>query len=218
MQKQKMSKAISTKAQVVQFLAGGFSYPSKAESLHYASQEHFRAIESFLTSEPRLSSLTKNDLKRLEPFFEEGSNEKRAVHLRQEYTSLFLTPPLVADPHGARWVLAKSPIARKRGEAFAVSQYYFELGLCNKKGVSERADFIVSELDYTSYVLGFEAKALEQGDPKAAQDWRALRNEFMDNHLREFALNFSRCVGEETKSPYFVFLSSLLQTVVNGVL
>jgi TorA maturation chaperone TorD len=140
--------------------------------------------------------------------------EKRSSDLRQEYTRLFNAHPILISLNGSAWVKERTLVSRKKGEAFAVGQYYKELGLVNQDCVRDSYDHLVSELDFVSYVTSAEAEAWGDDNADSACGWRDLREDFVGNHMAEFAESVSLKIQRETENPFILFSAQLLAGLV----
>ncbi len=201
---------VSAVARLFQLMSWQFSYLDIKHAELFTSEE---AVESYRVlcdaasqGRPFMAdecSILKNVLIGYLP-------EKRVADLRQEYTRLFIAPPILIPLAGSKWVKNKTLIAQKKGESFAVGQYYRDLGLVNQETVRDTYDQLTSELDFVSYVAYAEASAWRENDAASALEWRDLKEEFIDNHLAEFAHNVSYAIQNETDNAFMMFAAHML--------
>ncbi|NTU89817.1 MAG: molecular chaperone TorD family protein [Actinobacteria bacterium] len=201
-------------AQLFRSAAWQFSYPDVERAVLFTSKDSLDSHRALFDAVAKGRSFMVEECDALEDALVGYPPEKRAIDLRQEYTRLFITPPIRISLIGASWVKEKTLIARKKGEAYAVGQYYRSLGLVNQKPVRDPSDHLVSELDFTSYVVFAEAEAWRENDAESALEWRDLKEEFLSNHLAEFATKVSLEIQRETTSPFLLFSARMLNGLI----
>lgn len=205
---------LSAAAQLFQLAAWQFSYLDKDSARILTSDENVEDCRHLLDAVCKGRQFLVAEWNSLREALEGYPAEKRVTDLRQEYTRLFIAPPILISLNGSAWVKEKTLISRKKGEAFAVSQYYKELGLVNQRGVRDPYDHLVSELDFVSYVIAAETEAWSNNDSDSACGWRDTREDFLGNHLAEFAANVSLKIRRETQNPFIRFSAQLLAGLV----
>lgn len=208
-------RRILSSAELFRLTAWSFSYPNIDQAKIMTSKEFLEVRKNLLKTAVKEKDLLTDEAAVLERLCFEESPEKRAIDLRREHTRLFDAPPVLIPLCGGAWVKEKTLISRKKGEAFAVGQYYKELGLGNQETVKDPYDHLISELDFVSYVTLAEAEAWKEDDSTSAREWRMLREEFLESHLEEFAEKVSLEIQGETKSSFMRFSAQMLITLVH---
>lgn len=201
-------------ARLFRSAAWQFSYPDVENAKVFTSKEYLDSHRVLFDAVAKGRSFMVEECDTLESSLVGYPPEVRMTDFRREYTRLFITPPIRIPLVGSSWVKDKTPIARKKGEAYAVGQYYRSLGLVNQKTVRDPSDHLVSELDFISYVVFAEAEAWRGNDAVSALEWRDLKEEFLSNHLGEFAKKVSAEIQRETKNPFLLFSSHMLNGLI----
>lgn len=204
---------IFSAAELFRLTAWQFSYPAIDQAIVLTSREFLEAEESFLKAAAKEKNFLTTEFSVLKKLCVGEGSKKRALEFRQEHTRLFDAPPILIPLCGGAWVREKTLISQKKGESFAVGQYYKELGLGNKEKVGDPYDHLISELDFISYVTLAEAKAWKENDSTSAKEWRVLREEFFENHFEDFAEQVSLEIQRETKNPFIRLSAQILITL-----
>jgi len=210
-----LCERVSAAARLFQLASWQFSYLDIKHAELFTSEESLESYRALCGAASQGRPFMADECKTLESALVGYPLEERIVDLRQEYTRLFIAPPILIPLVGSKWVKNKTLIAQKKGEAFAVGQYYRDLGLVNQSSVRDPDDHLISELDFISYVACAEAGAWCENDAASALEWRDLKEEFLDNHLNEFACNISRAIQHETNNPFIIFAARLLSGLVD---
>lgn len=205
---------VSAATRLFQLTAWEFSYLDIENATSFTSDDTLAYVRSLLDAVSGGRPLLVRECDALAASLVDYPPDRRVAELRQEYTRLFITPPIRISLNGAAWVKDRTLISRKKGEAFAVSQYYRDQGLVSQASAHARPDSLVSELDFVSYVTAAEAEAWQVNDSASACAWRDLRSEFLSKHLDEFARGVSAAIERESENPFFLFWARMLVVLV----
>ncbi len=182
-----ISLKVSSLASLFSILAFFFAYPSKEQIESLSPEQLIDECKKLILASNSSFQGTFTKLKK-----DMLQNDRRGnSFFRAEYTRLFITPPTQISLKGSSWVKTRTQLSRAKGEAYAVSQIYRDIGLRNKAGTKDPYDHLVSELDYMSYVANAEVMAWNGGDAGSAYEWRKLGDVFMRQHFAELALGVS---------------------------
>lgn len=196
-------------AVLFRILSHAFSYPSIEQATWRTSLAFFRRTQELLSVACSGSSPLEWDMDALD-----ADAEDRAHALRVEHTRLFVVSPRVVPLVGTRWVTQPASLAERQSERARVQRIYNQLGLCNRAGVTEPADHIVSELDYASYVTAAESQAWQGEDAASASEWKLLRDVFINRHLYDLALGVAEGIAQHSQNPHLCAHAQLLTAVV----
>jgi len=205
---------VSAAARLFGLAAWEFSYLDIEDARNFTSDDTLAYVRSLLDAVSGGRPLLVRECDALAAALADYPPDRRVAELRQEHTRLFITPPIRISLNGAAWVKDRTLMSRKKGEAFAVIQYYRDQGLVSQSSAHVRPDSLVSELDFVSYVTAAEAEAWQVNDSASACAWRDLRGEFLSKHLDELARGVSAALERETENPFFLFWARMLVVLV----
>lgn len=167
-------------------LARLFSYPTTQEAEAFTNEESVLYLEE-LAREARLNDFEVD--RAIEHAFEVCSidGETRARKMRASHTELFFKPSAPVPLEGRRWVRCNPESEEYRlGERSSVARCYTECGLAVRNGVTEREDFLASELDFVAFLIEQENRFRIQGSGVKALAWKQRRVDFCTRHLEPF--------------------------------
>lgn len=139
--------------------------------------------------------------------------------LKVEYARLFIGPPRPLVSPFASTRLAppsdlESPVLGIGKEARSVEASYDEAGVRVATELREPPDHIATELEFLYFLSGNESEAWRAGDDESARDWRRRQRDFVDGHVKTWALDFFDEVVAATTEPFYRAMAELGSVVV----
>lgn len=132
-----------------------------------------------------------------------------------EYTRLFLGPfGVIAPPYGSVYLDGEQ---RVMGDStMEVIRRYRNEGLSGSSDVRELPDHVSVELEFMSYLVFKEIKALEICDPGAAAEAVEKQEKFSAEILRRWIPPFCERIKENSENGFYTALAQCASTFIGG--
>lgn len=139
--------------------------------------------------------------------------------LKVEYARLFIGPPrpLVSPFASTRLTPASDfggPLLGVGKEPRSVEATYEEAGVRVAAELREPPDHIATELEFLYFLARRESDSWRAGDDEAARDWRRRQSDFVDAHLKTWALDVFDEVAAATTEPLYRAMAELGSVVI----
>ncbi|MDP3298133.1 MAG: molecular chaperone TorD family protein [Thermodesulfovibrionia bacterium] len=144
----------------------------------------------------------------MEKNFLQFSNEELSV----EYSKLFVGPfELLAPPYGSVYLEGRRVMGDSTMEAIKV---YQKEGLSRSDDFKDLPDHIAVELEFMSYLIYKEIKALESSDFKTTEEFIDKQEDFLNRFLRRWVSPFCEKIKEGTNNGFYTALADCVSTFV----
>ena len=132
-----------------------------------------------------------------------------------EYSRLFIGPfGVIAPPYGSVYLDGER---RVMGDStMEVIGMYRDEGLSGPSDATELPDHVAVELEFMSYLVFEEIKALESSDLRAAVDAVAKQERFSAEFLRRWIPPFCERIKENTENGFYAALAQCASTFIGG--
>jgi len=130
-----------------------------------------------------------------------------------EYTRLFLGPfGVIAPPYGSVYLDGKRRIMGD--STMNVIRMYEDEGLSGSVDTRELPDHVAVELEFMSYLVFKEIKALETSDLRAADEAVEKQERFSGEFLRRWIPPFCERIKENTENGFYSALAQCASTFI----
>jgi TorA maturation chaperone TorD len=132
-----------------------------------------------------------------------------------EYSRLFIGPfGVIAPPYGSVYLDGER---RVMGDStMKVIGMYRDEGLSGSSDVRELPDHVAVELEFMSYLVFKEIKALETSDLRAAAAAVEKQERFSGELLRRWIPPFCEMIKENTENGFYTALAQCASTFIGG--
>lgn len=146
---------------------------------------------------------------------EESALKYGNEELLVEYTRLFLGPfSVIAPPYGSVYLDGER---RVMGDStLEVGKIYGDEGLSESPNSWELPDHVAVELEFMSYLVFTEIKALETSDLRAAGEAIEKQERFSTEFLRQWIPPFCERIKENTENGFYTALAQCTSTFIEN--
>jgi len=146
---------------------------------------------------------------------EESILEYGNEELLVEYSRLFIGPfGVVAPPYGSVYLDGER---RVMGDStMKVIGMYRNQGLSGSADVRELPDHVAVELEFMSYLVFEEIKAMEKSDLRAAVEAVEKQERFSGEFLRRWIPPFCERIKENSENGFYTALAQCASTFIGG--